>query len=241
MLQEFRAVFSKKTVAKSNRFLVEITSVPSLMQSVSGMSEAIRDIRFYAGTVALPGDAILTTENRIYGLSEKYAYGKAHDDLVITFRIDREYDVKKVMDAWIDSVYNRDTGNVFYKESYIGTIQISALTESGSSPYSVILEDAFPIAIGNIDYAWDSTNTYAMLPVTFTFKRRRASANGAAFEGVSSSTGNAFDVYGTEQVDGFARSATTRIEQAYTNGMNTYTTNILSPIDPGLINRTFNI
>lgn len=181
MINEFLAMMSKRSHAKQSLFIVELVGLPSALLSVQGLNEMQRDMRFFASTVDVPGTQLLTQEHRYYDLQQKFVYGKVHEDLVITFRLDKDWLVKKLLDKWVDCAYNSNTGNVYYKEDYNGTIQISPFMENGTSPYSVLLEEAFPTSVGAVSMSWESAGQFAQIPITFSFRRTKVTLRSAVF------------------------------------------------------------
>lgn len=182
MIDDFKATLGKRGFAKPTMFRVEFTNVPSALSNIQGTSEIVKDLHFFAESAEFPGTQMLTQELRYYDMPAKFAYGKAHDDLNITFRLDRDFQVKKLFDVWINYMYNRQTGDVYYKNVYAGSIQIYQVMENGFSSYAVELEDAFPTQIGQVSMGWDQSGSYSRLPVTFSFKRMRTVANKEIFK-----------------------------------------------------------
>ncbi len=181
MIDDFKATLGKRGFAKPTMFRVEFTNIPDVMNNTRGTNEIVRDLHFFAETAEFPGTQILTHELRYYDMPAKFAYGKAHDELNITFRLDRDFQVKKLFDVWVNSIYDRETGNMNYKVDYSGSLQIYQIMENGVSSYAIELEDVFPTQIGQISLGWDQSGSYSRLPVTFTFKRMRTVANKTIF------------------------------------------------------------
>jgi len=182
MIDDFKATLGKRGFAKPTMFRVEFTNVPSALLNIQGTSEIIKDLHFFAESAEFPGTQILTQELRYYDMPAKFAYGKVHDDLNITFRLDRDFQVKKLFDVWINIIYNRKTGDVQYNNVYAGGIQIYQVMENGVSSYAIELEEVFPTQIGQVSLGWDQGGSYSRLPVTFTFKRMRTVANKTIFQ-----------------------------------------------------------
>lgn len=182
MIDDFKATLGKRGFAKPTMFRVEFTNIPAVLNNTRGTSEIIKDLHFFAETAEFPGTQILTQELRYYDMPAKFAYGKAHDELNITFRLDRDFQVKKLFDVWVNSIYDRETGNINYKNFYSGSLQIYQVMENGVSSYAIELEDVFPTQIGQVSLGWDQGGSYSRLPVTFTFKRMRTVANKTIFQ-----------------------------------------------------------
>lgn len=171
MPDEFRAVFGRRGYATPSLFVVEFVHIPAVMTDIRGVAEILRDLRMFAETAEVPGTQILTQEHRFYDLQQKYAYAKAHDDLNITFRLDSDHLVRRMFDLWIDSIYDKRTGNVRYKNDYTGTLRIHQMRLDGTKAYSVEVQECFPTTIGQTSLGWDQAGTITRLPVTFSFRR----------------------------------------------------------------------
>lgn len=181
MIDDFKATLSKRGFARPTLFRVEFTDIPGILQNTLGVSEILKDLHFFAESAEFPGIQILTQDVRYYDLTSKFAYGKAHDDLNLTFRLDRDFQVKKFFDVWVNSIYDRKTGNVYYKQTYVGSLQIYQVMENGFSSYAVEFDEVFPIQVGQISLGWDSTGSYSRLPITLAFKRMKTIANKMIF------------------------------------------------------------
>lgn len=181
MIDDFKATLGKRGFARPTMFRVEFTNIPGAVINTRGTNEIVRDLHFFAETAEFPGTQILTQELRYYDMPAKFAYGKVHDDLNITFRLDRDFQVKKLFDVWVNSIYDRETGNMNYKLEYSGSLQIYQIMENGVSSYAIELEEVFPTQIGQISLGWDQGGSYSRLPVTFSFKRMRTVANKTIF------------------------------------------------------------
>lgn len=189
MIQDFISNLSKRGTAKPSRFLVEILTVPALLKNTPGASDFQKDLKFFCCAVDLPGSQIMTNDNRIYDLPQKYAYQKVHDDIVLTVRMDKDHSSKLFFDGWIDSIYNRDTGNVFYKSSYVGEIKVSPVSDSGDCPYSIIYEECFPFQVGNVSYSWEATNQVLQFTVTLCFTHSKTVAGESLFSSPAGARG----------------------------------------------------
>jgi len=204
MIDDFKATLGKRGLAKPTMFRVEFTNVPGFVTNTQGTSEIIKDLHMFAESAEFPGIQILTQELRYYDMPAKFAYGKIHDELNITFRLDRDFQIKKLFDVWVNCIYNRQTGDVYYKQWYAGGLQIYQVMENGESSYAIELEELFPTQIGQVSLGWDQSGSYSRLPVTFSFRRMRTIANKRIFRkpSFSSTSISSNDMLGNERVIG---------------------------------------
>lgn len=133
-----------------------------------------------------------------FGVAEKKPDGVNFTDVTLSFLVDEKANTLKFFRDWVQIITNFKLGNgsypssatlagpngdrpfsgitqnhypyeVAYKSDYISDIEITTFKETGEPIETVILREAFPIAVGNIDLNWGDTNGITRLPVTFTF------------------------------------------------------------------------
>jgi hypothetical protein len=162
--------------------------------------------------------------------------------------------VKRFFDAWIDTIYNRDTKNVAYYTDIIGEIQITMGSDSGDSVYSISIIDAYPVQIASVSLDWAQKNEYAKLGVTITFSDikvelregiftpfqglPRASEGSGNFQGIQQQNkpGFSIDPLISELPGSFKNNEYSSILTEMSNGI---TSKFISPANPylsGLIN-----
>lgn len=183
MLESFKASLGKLGMSNPSLFIVDFPQIPSTMLRYDGIQEMQRSLSMLAEQAEFAGTQVLTQDHRHYDLSAKFAYAKSHDDLNIQFRLDRAHLVKRFFELWIDSIYDRRTGNMRYKADYTGTIQIHQLMENGASSYAIEYQEAFPVTLGQVSLGWDQAGQYAKLPVTFSFRHTRPIPPRVFFQG----------------------------------------------------------
>lgn len=189
MINEFLSLIGKYGISKSSLFRLDITNPSSCMTRKSGVNNFLRDLSFFAESIEIPGTQILTQDYRIYDMTEKIAYGKLHDEINVIFRMDRDYTVKKFFDSWVDCIYNKKTGDVSYKNTYSGIIQIYQIKEDGASSYAIELIDCFPIQLGTISLGWENASELVKLPVTFSFKKMKIIPNKQIYRSMTNQSG----------------------------------------------------
>lgn len=241
MISEFIANLGKRSHARPTLFQLEFLTVPSMMQRTAGISDFQRDLKFFCVGIDAPGTQILTQENRVYDLPQKFAYMKAHDDINLTIRVDKDHYAQKFFQAWVDSIYNNATGNVFYKSSYVGRIRLSPMMEDGVCPFSTVYEDAFPLTVGNLSYSWESTGQVMQFNVTLAFTRKKFEARSALFTNSNNnrSAGNNnldqnldFDVMSNDRnISTVKNSIYSTINSGYIDGNTQKNTSTIIPID----------
>lgn len=249
MINEFLSILGKRSYAKPTLFQFEVLTVPELVRSTTGLSDFQRDLKFLCTGVEMPGTQLLTQENRIYDMPSKYAYQKAHDELVITMRVDKDYLSRNFFEAWGDSMYNRNTGNPFYKSKYVGEVRISTMREDGSCPYAVVFEECFPTQIGNISYSWDATGQLAIFTVNMAFTRKRQEAREDLFTKAPASPGGnqannnidmgGFDVMNSDKISTIKDNIYSSVNNAFDDRIQQRMAMGSSQLDPSTLKQMF--
>jgi hypothetical protein len=67
--------------------------------------------------------------------------------------------------------FNPVTHKAKYYEDYIGKMEIYQLGNDGERAYGIKCEEVYPATIGGIEYAYESTDTIALLSVEFAYKK----------------------------------------------------------------------
>jgi hypothetical protein len=170
MIDALKAEISSRGVSQPSRFVGQIVTVPRTM--VGGAAGALQsDLHFRIEGAEIPGTQIQYQELRHYDMTQKFAYGKMHDELNLVIRVDKDMEVKRFFDAWVDSIYNPRTGNLHYKIDYVGEVHISQLRNDATVAYTAKLIDAFPVQIQPMTLGWDQTTSYNRLTVVFTYRK----------------------------------------------------------------------
>jgi hypothetical protein len=110
----------------------------------------------------------MTTEQKIYGITEKYPYQNAYNDAEFTFYVSDNMKEKVVFDRWLSLVSPKDTYNMNYKTDYETEIAVHQYALDGSISYTAYLRRAFPIAVNQLDLDWSSDSIHK-LNVVFAY------------------------------------------------------------------------
>ena len=108
---------------KTNRFYVEIFSP-------KWTNDIMNRMKFLCESAELPGKTILTNDAKIYGPAYKVATGTVFNEVTLTFLCTNDMHEKTQFELWMNSVQDPRTFNMQYRDSYVGTISIIALSET---------------------------------------------------------------------------------------------------------------
>jgi hypothetical protein len=172
----FKASFSTE-LARPSRFDVFIPRPTGLVippndpdpKQDSKIQEDYRSLCFRCESADLPGRALATTTQKIYGPEEKFPYQTTYNDINITFICSDGMKEKLIFDQWLNLVNPRDSYNFNYKALYTSDIRIVQYDVGNFISYQVDLLKAFPIGVNDLQLDW-SSDGYHKLTVTFSYK-----------------------------------------------------------------------
>jgi len=166
-IAEFKASF-RTELARPNKFDVFIP-IPVGLAPYLIVSRALN---YRCESTDLPGRAIATTTQKIYGPEEKFPYQTTYNDISLTFICTDKMEEKNFFDAWLEYINPSVTFNFKYKEKYAVNLRINQYDVRNKVSYSVDLVEAFPIGINEMPLDW-SSDGYHKLTVTFAYTKWR--------------------------------------------------------------------
>ena len=108
-------------VAQSSQYLLTLSIPAAVRSKVSDLSDLDLDnIALSCSEANLPGSSLATHDvtNDYQGVTEKMAYRRIYDDVLgLTFYVDRNYNIIKLFERWIDHISGITDTN-FYKSPY---------------------------------------------------------------------------------------------------------------------------
>jgi hypothetical protein len=180
---------NKRGTLQTNKYEVKITR-PRIF---AGSEAIFEQLKYRAESVRIPGITLESTDSRRYGhdIRQKTPTGASFNDVGITFVEQDMNRVSKLFYFWMNKIYgirgrdvnvgvttanapttiagSRPSTNVDYKDYYTTRIEIDVYNNSGKLTMAVILEDAFPIAMGDVSLGWSDRNSLYKLNVSFAY------------------------------------------------------------------------
>jgi len=181
-VNEFRSEITKKGILKNNKFLVRMYAPRGFNSS---LSNTVRFLEFWCESANIPGVSLSATEVRRYGYGniEKKPYVTMNNDVTMSFLGDAQGIIWTFFQQWIKLIVNYDMRNgitgstgvtsgqapfeLSYKEDYAVDIHLSIFDDLGNEAIHVLLREAYPIFVGDIQLNWGDTNSIMRIPVTF--------------------------------------------------------------------------
>lgn len=125
----------------------------------------------------LPGRSISTFEHGMTTQAIKRPYGFINDDVQLTFYVTNDFYIKKLWEAWMNTVINDRTYTINYRDEFAHDVVISVLDLNHNEVHQVTLEKAYPINISAVELNNSSSNEIIRLTVTLTYEQYTTKTN----------------------------------------------------------------
>ncbi len=192
-VNRFRGALSTgEGVARGTRFLVNIT-LPSKIQTDtrsggnfeqanagntanSNNVDMAQQVALMCTNITMPARTLNTSPYRIAGAPYKYPTSVQYSDITATFIGDKFLRLRNFFEEWQALVYDNQTGMFnFYKEYtapidvfQLGSFQVAE--DRDRATYGIRMREAFPSAIGEVNYDSGTQNSYVAITVTFSYR-----------------------------------------------------------------------
>ena len=183
--------------------LFEVQIVPRATVK-SGLTP--RELTFFCKNASVPGLSARTVGyEAVAQLPKTFATGMDNTGMNCIFMLDSDHQVVSYFHSWFQHVCNFGTAagpfaetdgqlpfEVGYKDEYSCRMIIKYYSTRGKldTYYETILDNAFPVQIGDIDLAWENNDSYGTLPVSFAYDRIQFTGERFGFPGFRFSRGN---------------------------------------------------
>lgn len=176
--------------AHTGLFQVQFVNVPV----VFGSNARPRDLTFFCKAVNMPGMQMVTADyNAVAQRPKTFVKGMASSQTQAQFILDSNHEILSFLHGWSQKVVNYSTSGgmnsevegklpyeIGYKDEYACRMVIRYYSTYQSKQnaferllkpqyYEVILDNAFPVAVGDIDLAWENRDQYATVGVAFAY------------------------------------------------------------------------
>ena len=144
----------------------------------------IENIDMMCNKVTMPNRDVNTATNRTYGPARRMPYAYTYSgELEVSFYGDKFLRQRLFFENWQKKIFNLETHNMNYYDSYVGSMDIYQLgqfdidqsdrsfqVDNASVTYGVRLFEVYPQVIGSYDYTYGSDNEQVIVPVTLNFR-----------------------------------------------------------------------
>ena len=172
-IKQFVNSFSRSELARQSRFEVRFDIPNEILQDTNKDSSSpyyfgYNDLTLRCENAQLPSRTLMTTEQKIYGITEKYPYETSYSDAEFTFYVSDNMKEKVLFDKWMNLVSPKNTYNMNYKKEYQTTITVLQYGLDEKPSYRLYLRKAFPISVNQLDLDWSSDSIHK-LNVVFAY------------------------------------------------------------------------
>ena len=144
----------------------------------------IENIDMMCNKVTMPNRDVNTQTNRTYGPARRMPYAYSYSgELEISLYGDKFLRQRLFFENWQKKIFNMDTHNMNYYDSYVGSMDIYQLgqfdidqsdrsfqVDNASVTYGVRLFEVYPQTIGSYDYTYGAENEQVIVPITLNFR-----------------------------------------------------------------------
>lgn len=155
--------------ARLNRFYITFPA-PQILSQFYGTSH-IETICVLAYSAVLPAKRIGTFDHRNKGPLRQQANDVIYQPVPVSFYVDDEMKCRRFFQDWLGTVTTNGEMSFNYPEEYSVPVQITQVDQEGNVVYTVELEDAFPINLGEIQLAADANDQLMVQNVVFSYHK----------------------------------------------------------------------
>ena len=165
-IDDFIAWIQQNTPQRTNRYAVSITK-PS-----GGTTN------LYADSVVLPGRQLATVERRIWGPQKDLPYERLYSgDLELNVLLSAGGPERTYFEEWMNDIIDPTTNLInSSRSSYAGEISITLNGQTKTATLKAT--EVYPKSIGTTNFSQAEENSYAILPVSLSFREYEWSGTG---------------------------------------------------------------
>ena len=177
--------------ARTNRFIVRINPPARVFDNPYAgdfdMSpgnndleslQTIENIDMMCNKVTMPNRDVNTATNRTYGPARRMPYAYSYSgEVEMSFYGDKFLRQRMFFENWQKKIFNLETHDMSYYDSYVGSMDIMQLGQFDSKQdddarvtYAVRLFEVYPQTIGSYDMDFATDNTLVNVPITLNFR-----------------------------------------------------------------------
>jgi len=186
-INNFISNINANGVMRNNKFLVRVYTPLGFYSSQSILTETGKYMEFWCDSASIPGVMLNTKSVHRYGYGheEKRPHLPQFADVNLSFLSDAKGAIWTFFQQWIKLIYNYDLSDgvlksngvvrgqlpmeISYKENYAVNVEIFVFKETGEQILSVMLREAYPVALGAVALNWGDTNNIVKIDVGLTY------------------------------------------------------------------------
>lgn len=164
----FGSVFATG-LAYNNRYEVLINYPPAF---VSMSNSSARQLAIRCDAITVPGRGFSTTPYRFYGPARNMPYEPLYSgELTMSVIVSDDLRERAFFELWMNSVCSQNDYKFNYYDQYTAPLIISILDKSSVVKYQVLVEEAYPKSIGDIQLGYDKENEFVRQDITIAYRK----------------------------------------------------------------------
>lgn len=124
-------------------------------------------------TAQLPSRTFRTESEFMYGVARKMPLHMTYDDFSLGFICTRDMPERYFFDKWTSFICNPTSNYMHYYDDYKSNIQIETFNDDGTTSYTMLIEEAYPISINMQPLGYGESDSYLKLTIDFAYKKWR--------------------------------------------------------------------
>lgn len=174
-LTEFLSTVKTKNLARPNHFRVDL-EIPNGILANSDFTlgkdytELMRTISLFCYFAQFPPANIQVNDIYTYGTPYWQPTIKLVDRLYIGIYLDQDFEIKRFFDAWINSIFDKDTSHLNFRSEYATSMSLYQLDADMQPVYGVKFIDLFPTYIEPISVHYSDRNKVSTLTTQFAYR-----------------------------------------------------------------------
>lgn len=162
-LDDFRA--QVKEVARPNRFFLSIPTPPFGVVGFN-FTEAMQ---YHVRTASLPGRTLGELNNLYWqGMNFKMAGDPTYDDVTISFINNVDFNLKELMERWLDGIANSINNERLSHNDYKGVLRLDQLGKGKNIIASYFLHGCYPKSIEPVELSQETIDAIEEFSVMFS-------------------------------------------------------------------------
>jgi len=150
---------------------------PTLFKTIIGLPVKIavahdaQVVSYSCQNCTLPGRRFSTGDaRRGTPIMQKIPYDVLYPEVNMMFQVTKGMKERALFDAWQDIIYNPITNVFGYPDDYMVDVYIIQLDATTNEVRKYTLHEAFPVAVGEIQLAWDAFDQIETFTTSWVYK-----------------------------------------------------------------------
>lgn len=167
----FEVVLNLPSGVQRKDYYVDDMALKSNLREVGTKLNSQGGVNIKCHTVTFPQRSLRTYTHNQNSAPFEVPFTAVYDPVTMMFYSDGFMDTREFLENWQFTVVNGQSNTLnFYKE-FVSDVELYVLDETDVRTYGVRLINAFPIAVGAVDFAYSNFDNPTVITATFAYKR----------------------------------------------------------------------